>query len=93
MNSGKKPRLITADSYFDDYPHHNKVVLEYYTDSDILVDTETEEELPDEDLIVGDCLDKYGFRDNDEEFIVYVRNFNFGIDYQISKVFGSWDPV
>ena len=93
MNSGKKPRLISAESYWDEYPHHAKANLEYYTESDILVDLETEEEIDDEELMVGNCLDKYDYRNDDMCTIIYVRNFSFGIDYCISKVFGAWEPV
>lgn len=90
MNSGKKPKLITEDSFYDEYLHHKKCILEYYTDTDSLVDTDIDDELDDQHRYVGDCLDKYGFRDNDMESIIYVRNFSYGIDYQISKVFGGW---
>lgn len=93
INSGKKPKLISEDSYWDEYPEFEKRSLEYYTDSDTLVDTESEEEIFDETMTVGDALDKYGYRDNDMESIIYVRNFAFGTDYQISKVFGGWDPM
>ena len=93
MNSGKKPKLITEDSYYDEYPHHQKKILEYYTESDILVDIETEEEIDDEAGVVGNCLDKYDYRNNDMETIIYVRNFSYGIDYQISKIFKRWIPV
>ena len=91
MNSGKKPRLITEESYYDEYLHHSKCILEYYTDNDVLVDTDVDQELDDPRRYVGDCLDKFHFRTNDEEFIIYVRNFAYGIDYEISKVFGAWE--
>lgn len=90
MNSGKKPKLITAESYDDEYPHFDKIELEYYTGDDILVDISAEEEIADPERIVGDCLDKYGFRTNDEERVIFVRNFNHGADYEISKVFGNF---
>ena len=90
MNSGKKPRLITSESYDDEYPHFDKIELEYYTVDDVLVDISAEEEIADPERIVGDCLDKYGFRTNDDERVIFVRNFNHGADYEISKVFGRF---
>lgn len=90
MNSGKKPRLITEESFFNEYPMHDKEELMYYTDDDVLIDTSNEEEIDDVDRAVGDCLDKFSFRDNDEESTIYVRNFAFGIDYVINKTFGSF---
>ena len=91
MNSGRAPKVISADSYWDEYPHHAKCELEYYTENDVLVEIETEQEIDDEYRCVGNCLDKFGYRDDDMQSIIYVRNFSMGIDYEISKVFGSWE--
>lgn len=89
MNSGKKPKLITCESWDNEYPQNDKIQLEYYTGENgtdgCLVDVEADEEIFDEDRVVGDCLDKYGFRTNDED-VIYVRNFAFGADYEITKV-------
>lgn len=94
MNSGKKPKLITEESYKEDYPHHEKIELAYYTGDgtigDCLVEIEHNEEVFDEDRLVGDCLDRYGFRDNSEDTI-YVRNFNYSADYKIIKKHKAWD--
>lgn len=91
MRVGQKPKLITSDSYYNDYLHFDKVCLDYYTENDVLVDTEANEEIQDEMRVVGTCLDKYDFRHNDDESIIYVRNMSFGTDYEISKVYGMWD--
>lgn len=90
MNSGKRPKLITAESYDNEYAHFDKIELEYYTDDDVLVDIAGEEEIHDPNRIVGDCLDKFGFRDNPDETVIFVRNFDHGADYEISKVFSSF---
>lgn len=93
MHSGKKPKLITSESYDNDYLNFDKVQLAYYmgdgSGNGCLVDVEANEEIFDEELIVGDCLDKYGFRVNDE-LVIYVRNFSMGADYEISKLSGVW---
>lgn len=85
----KKPRIITAESFDNDYPHFDKVQLEYYAENDCLVDSESNEEIFDEQRAVGDCLDKFNFRTNDEE-VIFVRNFSFGTDYEISKLWSSF---
>lgn len=85
----KKPRIITAESFDNDYPHFDKVQLEYYAENDCLVDSESNEEIFDEQRVVGDCLDKFNFRTNDEE-VIFVRNFSFGADYEISKLWSSF---
>lgn len=89
-NSGKRPKLISAESFDNDYPHFDKIELEYYTGDDVLVDISSEEEIHDPERIVGDALDKFGFRENDEERVIFVRNFNHGADYEVSKVFSSF---
>lgn len=93
MHSGKRPKLITWESYMNDKPNFDKVQLAYYTgengDDSCLVDVEADEQIFDEDKVVGDCLDKYGFRNNDED-VIYVRNFAFGADYEIAKYIGPW---
>ena len=90
LNSGRKPKLISAESYDNEYNHFDKIELEYYTVDDILVDVRGEEEIHDPERIVGDCMDRFGFRENDNERVIFVRNFNHGADYEISKVFGEF---
>lgn len=91
MNSGRAPKLISEESYSEEYLHHQKCILEYYAEDDILVDTETNEEIDDEMRCVGTCLDKYGFRYSDE-MVIYVRNFAYGIDYIVQKTFKPYNP-
>lgn len=80
----KKPKIITGDSYYNEFPHFDKIALQYYFDDDILA-TEEDEEIDDVERILGDTLDKYGFRNNDES-VIYVRNVAYGTDYEVFKV-------
>lgn len=93
MHSGKRPKLITWESWINERPEFDKIQLAYYTgengDDGCLVDVEADEEIFDEDKIIGDCLDKFDFRHNDED-VIYVRNFSFGADYEIAKYIGRW---
>lgn len=92
LSSGKKPKIISEESYFEEYRHFDKAELEYYTEDDVLIDPESEEEVDDLARVVGDCLDKYGFRENPEEERIFVRNFGFGTDYEITKIFAQFYP-
>ena len=50
----------------------------------------------DDDLIevpydlVGDCLNKYGFTDNDE-MVIYVQNFALTTVYEVQKVMAAFN--
>ncbi len=84
----KKPILISSDDFDYGRPEFNKVQLVYYVGDDTLVEAEAEEEVMDEKRVVGDCLDESGMRDPENtEDVIFVRNFAFNTDFEISK---SW---
>lgn len=85
------PKIIKAENYGEDGTLTTSTLL-YYQDDDTLVDEETNEEIFDQNLTVGNALDKYGFRGNTEK-IIYVRNYFLGYDYCIKKVFDSFVPI
>lgn len=87
----KKPRLIKEEE-FGELAGIEKQTLKYWTYDDTLT-TEENEELKDQEFYVGDCLTKYGFKDNDEEREIFVRNGRLGADYDIVKFdssFAEW---
>lgn len=87
----KKPRLIKEEE-FGELAGIEKQTLKYWTYDDTLT-TEENEELKDQEFYVGDCLTKYGFKDNDEEREIFVRNGRLGTDYDIVKFdssFAEW---
>ena len=87
----KKPRLIKEEE-FGELAGIEKQTLKYWTYGDTLT-TEENEELKDQEFYVGDCLTKYGFKDNDEEREIFVRNGRLGTDYDIVKFdssFAEW---
>jgi len=87
----KKPRLIREEEY-GELAGIEKQTLKYWTYDDVLT-TEENEELKDQEFYVGDCLTKYGFKDNDEEREIFVRNGKLGTDYDIVKFdssFAEW---
>ena len=84
-----QPRIIKEDDYGNDGTLEQESLF-YYQGDDTLV-TEDDEEIHDIPLVVGDCLDKFGFRDNDEKRIC-VRNYKLGKDYEVIKVAGAYIP-
>lgn len=82
---GQSIRLIRAEEFGDDCRFEPKTLF-YYAGDDILA-TEEDEEISDVTRVVGNSLDKFGFRVNTER-VIYVRNPDFGADYEIQKVDG-----
>ena len=83
----KDPKLISEDK-FDSEPEYEKETLYYYQGDDVLTD-EDEHEVDNQLELVGDALDKFGFRDNDEQ-VIHVRNFEKKVDYEVIKAFTSF---
>lgn len=83
------PRIIREEEY-GNIASHRQESLFYYQGNDILV-TEDDEEIHDLPLVVGECLDKFDFRHNDEKRIC-VRNYKLGVDYEVIKVAGDYIP-
>lgn len=83
------PKIIKEEDYGNDGTLEQESLF-YYQGSDLLI-TEDEEEIHDLALVVGDCLDKFGFRDNNEKRIC-VRNYKLGKDYEVIKIDGPYIP-
>lgn len=84
----KGPHLIKQESYDEDFPEFDKDSLYYYTVNDVLA-TEDDEVIDNALYIVGECLDKFDFRHNEEETI-WIRNAGMNTDYQVFKVRGEF---
>lgn len=87
---GKKPILIKADDFGETF---ETMDLYYYTDDDVLAN-DAEEMIGENDggelYLVGDCLEKFGFKTDDSQKTVYVRNYDLGIDYCVTKIWGAY---
>ena len=92
--SRKAPRIIKAADY-DAYPEYRKLTVFYFIGDGIIADEEDETELEGfgtyNDL-VGKCLEKYGFAENDET-VIFVRNEQIMADFEIMKNFGTFADV
>lgn len=88
----RKPKLIKEDTFeYDGRDIYDKIDLYYYVDDDVLA-SEDEEIVDNIEHTVGNCLDKFGFRNNDEGEI-YVRNFYTMTDYRITKMFTAFGEL
>lgn len=87
-NKNKSPKIISADAYSELDAHIETEVLYYYAYDEVLCD-ENEQPIEEVDWIIGDSLDKFGFRDNDEQ-LIFVINYALDTAYEIQKVNASW---
>ena len=63
------------------------VELLYYTKNGVLTDEEDNVIQEDaEAIMIGDILDKFDFKENDQQQYICVRNEKRGTDYKITKV-------
>ncbi|MDO4378317.1 MAG: hypothetical protein Q4C64_04085 [Erysipelotrichia bacterium] len=82
-----KPKLIKVEDFGEIFTYDTET-LYLYRDDSILAD-ENDDIIENEDELIGDCLDKFNFRDSNETSI-YVRNDRLRTDYEILKVNGSY---
>lgn len=85
-----KPRIISAERMMELPETTENICFFYYTENEVVTD---EEDVPVEnpERLLGDCLDKYGFRTN-EEIMIFVYNQDLDSCYEVQKVFGSYEP-
>lgn len=87
-NRDREPRCISADSLGDLPSYIEQSTLYYYTYDEVLCD-ENKDPVDNEEMLVGDCLDKYGFRDNEEQ-ILLIRNYSLDTVYEVVKIEEAW---
>jgi hypothetical protein len=85
--SNKKPKLIKGEEYGEIFTYTQNT-LYFYRDDGVLA-TDDDEIIEDPEEILGDALDKYGFRDNTEPAI-YVRNYKLETDFEVLKMNDSY---
>jgi len=79
------PYIIDADCFASDGLENNKLTITYYEGDDTLVD-DGEEIIVDRDMIIGmDTLRQFGDGGSMDPDVVYVRNEQLGIDYEIIR--------
>lgn len=76
--------VITFDQFNDEHDDYDKGDLTYYEGDDILVDSQ-ESPIDDVEGLIGpDALTRFGDNSNSRD-IVYVRNDNVAMDFEISR--------
>lgn len=80
----RPPKLISYDDIDGLSSIWDIQTLFYYPERDTITD-ENDEEIIDSCNIVGNCLDKYDFRNSDERTI-YIQNFELNTVYEITKI-------
>lgn len=92
-NKNRAPIIIKKGEY-GDMDNWKTMDLKYYQESETLTFVEGDEEdmiyFDEIEDVVGNSLVKFGFADNDEP-VIFVRNFSRGCDFRIEKVFGAFE--
>lgn len=88
-NRNRPPKIISYDAVLElpSYYDHETLLFMAYTEE--LCD-ENGEPIEDPGLLVGNCLEKFGFVDNDEE-LIFVLNYALDTVYEIQKKFQCCD--
>ena len=85
----KPPEVIEKEDYEDSSTDYfDKIQLYYYTEDEILA-TEEDEIVDNVMLSVGNLITSTGFNKN-KDIVMYVRNYNLGVDYEIDKMYGAF---
>ena len=85
-----KPHRISIDDFTDNGPYYQQVTVTYFPKEQLLVD-DISGEFEDVESTVGkDNMEL--FRELDED-VMYIRNDNVSIDYEVVKSNAEYDPM
>lgn len=88
-NKGRAPKIISEESLGELAGNIDQKVLLFYRLNDVITDEE-DQVIDDPDYLIGDALDKYNFRESDEQ-IIFVQNFDLDTVYEVHKVEDSFE--
>jgi len=81
------PYLITVDEFHDGMENHEQLTIRYYPDDDTLIDDQ-DVIIDERIMLIGhDALLQFGMGSMDPD-VVYIRNRDLMIDYEIVKTYG-----
>lgn len=86
----KAPYIISNEEFARNELDYENIILEYFEADDTLLD---ERKIPvdDQERMVGEnALEQFGFKSKDAN-LVYVRNEDLGIDFEIQRSSGSYE--
>lgn len=87
-NKGRPPKIISAKDLGSVPEGYEEVIWDYYKFDDTVAD-EDMNEIVDYQRFIGDALDKFDFRNNDEDTL-YVLSYEFAAVYEINKLYLSF---
>lgn len=90
IDGNSNTRAIYEISY-DDYGNvagYDYKELYFYAGDGVMLD-DSEDFIDNPEFLVGDVLDKSGFKTNDEKSL-YIRNESLGSDFEVIKVLGTY---
>ncbi len=82
------PYVIHHDEYYENETNYEQAKLTYYEGDNVLLD-ERDQPVADDSVVGEDNLAKFGHGSKDGH-IVYVRNDNVEVDFEIHRSMGSW---
>lgn len=89
--SHDKVKLLKIE-HFGEINTYDTESLTYYVYDQTLVH-EDDSIVDDEAYLLGDALDRYGWRDDDEDVNpLYCRNYHLQKDFEVVKVFAEYEP-
>ena len=97
----KGARIIKVDNYDGD-PQYKKIPVYYFLGDDIVADEYDNDILIGEDgrplgkvvdFVPLDVINKFGFKDNDDEAVIYIRNEDIMYDFEVIKDFGTFADI
>lgn len=83
-NKDKPPRIISEEALGDVPSYYESKVLFFYRLDDVVTDEE-DNVVDDPEYLLGDCLDKYNFRESEEK-LIFVRNYALDTVYEVQKI-------
>ena len=101
-NKKKKNVKVIKEEDYDAYPQYRKMVVYFFVGDNVVADEYDCDILKGEDdrpigkfndFIPIETLNKYGFVDNDDQGVIYIRNEELSIDFEVIKDFGTYADI
>lgn len=86
------PYVINVEDFGENLVNHEQVTIHYYSGDDTLVDEDESVIFEVEKFVGEDALISFGESDGNPN-VVYVRNEQFGIDYEIIRLESCYHQV
>lgn len=90
-NRHKPPKIISEKDLGDVPEEFDSIQWDYFTEDDVMADEDLREIL-DYKRFIGDLLDKFDFRNNDEDML-YILSYEFACVYEITKQVRSYEEL